>query len=92
MADKKILPEVSSPSRFNPEHPSLSSRLSSTPFCIAIILYYTLALFYPGQPKHARETQNHTHEDGTLFLFFLFFVFFFFFSFFSLFLSGVRPP
>ena len=36
------------------------------PFCTAIILYYKLALFPDGQRKHARKTQNHTHEDGTL--------------------------
>lgn len=58
-----------------PSHP----KSFPNPFCIAIILYYTLALFpYPGQPKHARETQNHTLEDGTLFLFSSLFSFFLF--------------
>lgn len=41
---------------------SLSYHDSPLPFCTAVILYYKLALFRdPGQRKHARKTQNHTH-------------------------------
>lgn len=64
---ERTLPEVPNPSRFIPEpSPPIINPLPL--FCTAIILYYKLALFpNPGQRRHARKTQNHTHEDGTLF-------------------------
>lgn len=50
--------------------PGPPSPIINTPFCTAIILYYKLALFPdPGQRKHARKTQNHTHTKMGRFFF-----------------------